>query len=100
MTFLICCSNLSMPHAAIVVFLGLDLDFTASYPRSRDAWARTKRHILVPTSAAHTDPDMTNTFQINRGLRLARTFLLQIANLVFQVRVNSLIPSPRNAVPT
>jgi len=27
------------------------------------------------------DPDMTNTFQINRGLRLARTLLLQIAQL-------------------
>lgn len=29
----------------------------------------------------HTDPDMTNTFQINRGLRTARTLLLQIAQL-------------------
>ena len=29
----------------------------------------------------HADPDMTNTFQINRGLRMARTLLLNIAQL-------------------
>lgn len=32
-------------------------------------------------SCAHADPQLNNTYQINKGLRLARGLLLEIANM-------------------
>ena len=58
----------------VFVLLSIGMSSTALYspPHFGD--------ITLPLSKrTHTDPDMTNTFQINRGLRLARTLLLQIA---------------------
>src|SRR5713101_4034713 len=72
-----------------------DVDAAIEYARKLKAYAETAKddlHIImrvyfekprttVGWKGLINDPDMNGTFQINRGLRVARTLLLEVAKM-------------------